>query len=342
MRDHRKAVLYDVSEADPYRGMAMFAGMGVSELYAGPAWEDRAIMLQGPVALSLRDEARGLLETQGIRGGMVPHVLRPRPTAPDYDRRVQAEIDSMDAWGGVATRAVEVHNETGFGLKEISVAEATLFNLMSPGGVMKVPDSVWLNQLLASLLTGGALRGVRVLVIAPSAASAPSSGWPVLTLAHDLLSRLLALEHDLAPQLARSGGLLRVGLYHPDVGVDDLRDRVRVLRQTLQRTPFLRELYGFSPDVYRVLDSADAILPARGEGEAPLAIPGDTARRPKLHFKGFLYLSREAWTSVISGPPMALGFEQYLRQRARQLREGPGVEEQIMAVAMQQTGAQVI
>jgi hypothetical protein len=248
----------------------------------------------------------------------------------------------MDAWGGAATRAVEVHNETGFGSKEISVAEATLFNLMSPGGVLKVPDSVWLNELLASLVTGGALRGARVLVIAPSAASAPSAGWPVLALAHNLLSRLLALERGLAPELARAGGLLRVGLYDPDVRVDDLRDRVRMLRQTLRSTAFLRDLYSFEPEVYRVLDSADAILPARGNADAALVVSGDSGKRAKLHFKGFLYLSREAWRSLIGGAPMALGLEQYLRQRTRQLREGPAVEEQAMALAMQQTGALVI
>lgn len=334
MRDHRKAVLYDVSEADPYRGMAMFAGMGVGELYAGPAWEDRAIMLQGPVALTLRDEARALLETQGIRGGTVPHVLRPQPRAPDYDRKVRAEIDSMDAWGGVATRAVEVHNETGFGSKEVSVAEATLFNLMSPGGVLKVPDSMWLNELLASLVIGGALRGARVLVIAPSAASAPSAGWPVLALAHNLLSRLLAIRHALAPELAAVRGDLRVGVYNPDVSVHDLRDRVRALRRALRETPFLRDLYAFDSTVYRVLDSAEAIV-----GEATTA---DSAVRPKLHFKGFLYLSQEAWTPLISGAPMALGLEQYLAQRALQLREGTAVEEEAMAAAMQRIGAQTI
>ena len=104
MRDHRKVVLYDASEADPYRGMAMYAGMGVGEHYAGPAWEDRALMLQGPAALTLRDEARALLEAQGITDGAVPHVLRPQRKAAGYDLRVQAEIDSLvDALAEVTT-----------------------------------------------------------------------------------------------------------------------------------------------------------------------------------------------------------------------------------------------
>ena len=335
IRDHRKVVLYDVSEADPYRGMAMYAGMGVGEHYVGPAWEDRAIMVQGPVALQLRDKARALLEVQGIRGGELPHVLRSRPKTPDYDRRVRAEIDSMDAWGGVATRAVELHNETGFGSKEISVAEATLINLLSPGGVWKVPDSLWLNQLLGSLLVGAALRGTRVLIIAPSRATAPGKAWPTLALAHDLLSRLVAVQRELAPEFVRGGGFLRVGIYNPGSGVDDLRDRARALRRSLSQTPFLHDLYAFDPAVYAVLDSSDAILGAAGD---------DSVRRtvPMLHFKGFLYISREAWKRLISGPAMAFGLQQYLVQRTRQLREGPAVGEDVMADAMQLTGAGII
>mgnify|MGYP003471833463 CR=1 FL=1 len=49
-RDHRKIVFYDVSEDDPYRGMAMFTGMGIGEHYTGAHWEDRALMLQLGVA----------------------------------------------------------------------------------------------------------------------------------------------------------------------------------------------------------------------------------------------------------------------------------------------------
>ena len=341
MRDHRKAVLYDVSEADPYRGMAMYAGMGVGEHYAGPAWEDRALMLQGPVALTLRDHARALLEAQGIRDGAIPHVLRPRPKPADYDGRVRAEIDSMDRWGGVASRAVELHNETGFAPKEITVAKATLFNLMSPGGVVKVPDSLWLNEFLASLLVGSALRGVRVLVIAPSLAAAPAPGW-TMVLAHDLLSRLVALRHTLEPELAKVGGMLRTGLYDPEIPVDDLRDRVLALRRSLAAQPFLRDLYGFDPAVYRVLDSVDAVLGVGDGGRDALPVAAESGARPKLHFKGFLYVSREAWARLIGGPPMALGLREYLTQRSRQLREGATVGEDVMADAMQQVGALII
>ena len=346
MRDHRKVVLYDVSEADPYHGMAMYAGMGVGEHYAGPAWEDRALMLQGPAALTLRDEASGLLEAQGITGGEVPHVLRPQPKAAGYDLRVRAEIDSLDRWGGVASRAVELHNETGYAFKQVSVAKATLFSLMSPGGVVKVPDSLWLNEFLASLLVGSALRGVRVLVIAPSLASAPAPGW-TMVLAHDLLSRLVALRHEFTPEIAAAGGLLQPGLYDPEIGVDALHQRVRALRQSLAANAFLHDLYAFEPGVYKVLAGFDSILgsePAsatvtRTVAGTPPALPSDASVRPKLHFKGFLYVSREAWARLIGGPAMAVGLRAYLEQRSRQVREGASIGEGPMADAMQQIGA---
>lgn len=337
MRDHRKIVVWDVSEEDPYRGVAMYTGAGVGEHYVGGAWEDRAIMLQGPAALSGRDEARALLETQGITEGSVPHVLRPRPRPADYWRRVQAYVDSMDRWGGVATRALELHNETGYAWKRINVAKATIFNLAAPGSVIKVPDSLWESDFLASLLAGAALRGARVLLIAPSFASAPSRGSPQLAVMHDLLSRVLALRRALGPAIARAGGAYRLGIYDPVITVDDVTGRVAVLRQRLAETPFLRDLYAFCPATLAVLDSAEAIV-----GQAPLAVTGDSGDRPKLHFKGFLYVSREAWTRLISGPAMAMGMRAYLEERGRQLREGIGVEEEAMAVALQRVGAAAI
>lgn len=338
MRDHRKAVLYDVSEADPYRGMAMFAGMGVGEHYAGPMWEDRAIMLQGPAALALRDAARSLLEVNGLHGGEIPQVLRPVPKALDYDERVQIEIDSINRAGGAATRAIELFNGTGFGTKEISVAEATLFNLLSPGGVVKVPDSLWLNELLASLLTGAALRGVRVLMIMPSQASAPSPGWPQMAMMHDLGSRVIAVGHELAPVLDSSGGVLRVGVYDAEVGVDDLRDRVFALRRRLTDTPFLRQLYGFDSAVYRVLDSADVLLASKSPDSNGGTAVGVLGERPKLHFKGFLYICKDEWNSLVSGPTMAVGLREFLLQRAIQVNEGAAVSEDSLTAALQRVG----
>lgn len=337
MRDHRKIVVWDVSEDDPYRGTAMYTGAGVGEHYVGGSWEDRAIMLQGPAALSVRDEARALLESQGITGGSVPHVLRPRPWPANYRQRVQAYTDSMDRWGGVATRALELHNETGYAWKRVNVAKATIFNLAAPGSVIKVPDSLWESDFLASLLAGAALRGTRVLLIAPSLASAPSRGSPQLAMMHDLLSRVLALRQALGPAIDQAGGAYRLGIYDPVITVDDVTGRAAELRQRLADTPFLRSLYAFTPATLQALDSAAAFV-----GQAALPVTGDSGDRPKLHYKGFLYVSREAWSRLVSGPAMAVGFQEYFKERGRQRREGIGVEEEAMAAALQRVGAEAI
>ena len=77
-------------------------------------------------------------------------------------------------------RAMELHNLTGYQDKPINVARAILYSLMPPGSVIKVPDSLWGSALYAALLTGSAFRGARVLFVAPSLRSAPSSGWPAM------------------------------------------------------------------------------------------------------------------------------------------------------------------
>ena len=43
IRDHRKISFYDVTEEDPYKGGAIFTGMGIGEHYTGATWEDRGV-----------------------------------------------------------------------------------------------------------------------------------------------------------------------------------------------------------------------------------------------------------------------------------------------------------
>jgi hypothetical protein len=336
MRDHRKIVIWDVSEDHPYRGHAMYAGAGVGEHYAGGAWEDRAVKVQGPAALAARDQARALLESQGITNGSLPHVLRPRPFAVAYRRLVQEYIDSLDRVGAVATRAVELHNETGYAWKRINVAKATIFNLAAPGSVIKVPDSLWESDFLASLLAGAALRGARVLLIAPSLASAPSRGSPQLAMMHDVLSRVLAVRRALGTAIERSGGAYRLGLYNPDVPVDDLSGRVAMLRQRIRETPFLQTLYAFEDTTMGILDAADAFIgPPPGRRRYAAA---DSTARPKLHFKGFLYVAREPWERLVRHPVMGLGMAMYLGELGRQIRNEPSA----MSDSLQNLGARRI
>jgi hypothetical protein len=73
LRDHRKLVFYDVTEADPYRGEALYTGAGIGENYANLSWEDRSLLVRGPAILGLKAAVRNLMETQGS-------LARSRPT----------------------------------------------------------------------------------------------------------------------------------------------------------------------------------------------------------------------------------------------------------------------
>jgi hypothetical protein len=98
------------------------------------------------------------------------------------------------------------------------VEKAILYSLMPAGSLIKVPDSLWQSWLYGSLLAGSALRGCRVLIIAPSLESAPSSAPPTMARAHGLLSALLVFQNGLQGELDRAHGVLRVGLYAPKSG----------------------------------------------------------------------------------------------------------------------------
>ena len=315
MRDHRKIVFYDLSEDDPYSGLAIFTGLGIGEHYVGQTWEDRSIMLQGPAALPLKEDARRLLLSQGMPGDRIPYPLRPRPMGLRYEEMVQAEIDGQLAAGSRDQRAMELHNLTGYQAKPINVAKATLYSLMPPGSVVKVPDSLWGSSIYAALLVGSAFRGVRVLFITPSLASAPSSGWPQMGITHDLFARLIVLQQQLGPELEASGGMLKTGIYNPGIGVSDVGARFSAAYRNGRRTPFLRRLFPIDAAV----DTLLAHVGAAGLQPLPLSplSPVTEQLAPKLHMKANFFATREGWDSLVSRPEMAPVLDAYVRQLAR-------------------------
>jgi hypothetical protein len=327
MRDHRKIAFYDITEDDPYRGFAIYTGMGIGEHYAGPTWEDRSIMMQGPAALTLKAAVRSLLLAHGMRASEVPYALRPRPKAHDYDALVLAEIESQRLKGRSAQRAMELHNETGFGDKPINVAKAVLYTLMPRGSVIKVPDSLWGSSVYAAMLVGSALRGARVLFIAPSLDAAPSSGWPAMGLAHDLFSRLIVLQHELGPELEAAGGLLKTGIYNPGVGVRDVEQRFVAAYRNARRTPFLRRLFPVHEDVdsiiariARGLEQAARLEATEVAATIPMVSSADSVV-PKLHLKANFFASRDGWDTLVASPVLVAVFEAYYSQL---LRSGGG------------------
>ncbi len=318
IRDHRKIVFYDISEDDPYRGLALYTGIGVGEHYAGPTWEDRAIAVQGPANLTLKEEAWHLLLSQGVRPQEIPFPLRPRALPAGYRDSVEAEVARQRAQGIRGQRAMELHNLTGYDAKPIDVAKAVLYSLMPPGSVVKAPDSLWGCYLYAALLTGSAFRGVRVLIIAPSLAAAPSPFWPQMALAYDLLARLIVLQRTVGPELLAGGGMLKTGIYNPGIGVQDVLRRFGAAYRNARRTPFLRRLLPLDPSVDSMIVRMPQMLAAAGLAGGT-ATPGsgeaepDTVM-PMLHLKANFFTSGDGWDSLAARPEVGLAIQGYLMQ----------------------------
>jgi len=310
MRDHRKIAFYDLTEEDPYKGLAMFTGMGIGEHYAGANWEDRAIMIQGPGALPLKDAARELLEMQGFTPTQMPYPLRRLPKPADYDLLVEAQRNRLRAeWLVEPGEVLQLHNRTGFADKQINVAKAILYSLMPAGCFLKVPDSLWQNYVYASLLAGSALRGCHVLIYAPTLESAPAKAGGSLARAHGLLSALINFSNEMAPELESQGGILRIGLYNPQFGVGDLRGRFTQAAEGYDR--WLSDLGPRNPAMRAVFDSLDIILDEVGYQREYL-INADTTETPKLHMKANYMIGGDAWRKLMVLPEWGPVMRQYI------------------------------
>jgi hypothetical protein len=319
MRDHRKIAFYDITEEDPYRGLAMFTGMGIGEHYVGPNWEDRAVVIRGPAALRVKTAARELLEQQGFKPEEIPFPLRPLDKPTDYQARVDSGTAAIeDQISAHAGDALQLHNKTGFADKPINVEKAILYSLMPPGSLLKIPDSLWQNYVYASMLTGSALRGCEVLIMLPSLASAPSSASVTMARAHGLFSGVLVLKNGLEQEIESQGGRLKVGLYAPEVGVGDLAGRIRQARS--HTDPWIREVYVPNPAMRSAVDSAMADLES-ASFSVDYLIASDVDESPKLHMKANYFITGQAWYTLMSLPEWGPLIYHYLKYLA--LQTGP-------------------
>jgi len=293
MRDHRKIALYDVSEVDPYRGGAIYTGMGVGEHYIGAGWEDRALMVEGPVALQLRNSARQILLNQGFKEHEIPWALQPKPYGEDYDERIQNHLAENGDWGAT----LETHNQIGFRPKGVTLFKATLYTLMPPGAIIKAPDSIWGSNLWGSMMLGHALRGGRSLVIAPAIANAPSPGSPQMSRAQEAMTRLVVAEQLLGDEIEAQGGLMKVGLYNTDLEVRDIPGKIGALLENLESTPWLSDLYDFHPDLLSGIAEERQELIDQGFAWSYMVYQETVTA--KLHMKAHFYVTREALEYVM-------------------------------------------
>lgn len=314
MRDHRKLVFYDVGERDPYAGEAIVTGAGVGEHYANLAWEDRSLLVRGPATLALKAAARELLLSQGMRADRMPAVLQPQPMPPDYAEQIARGARTP----GRQLRALLLQNRTGYAEKSINVTKAMLYTLMPAGSVIKIPDSIWNGTFWGSALIGASLRGVRVLVIAPTLANAPARAFGSMVRSRELLWRLMMAERELQPVLQARGGMIKVGLYASELPVSDVPGKILAVRATLGTHAWLRDLFGFPPSVYDGLEQIATTLGA-------LPVPQregkefEARARPMLHLKANFIASKEAWSVLARSDWVALTRE-FVPRRISQLQ----------------------
>jgi phosphatidylserine/phosphatidylglycerophosphate/cardiolipin synthase-like enzyme len=309
MRDHRKLVLYDVNEADPYRGAAFVMGIGIGEVYSSATWEDRGFRLRGPAALDARAGLRQALRRNGYSDSEIPAPLRAVAS-----KRAQEQKANIGEFVG---RALQVHNQVGFGDKKSSIARAMLYNLAQPGAVIIVPDQLWMSETWAGMLAGAAARGARVQIIAPALANAPIPDPPAMARAHDVLLRLLALRESLTPAIRESGGELHIGLFAAHATADDAAGRLREVRAGLARYPWIREVIPFDDKTLAVLSEVERQVASDGPDATRIA-HDEKAHPPQPHRKTQVIARPDAIAALLRQPGWDTMLADAMRVQSRQ------------------------
>lgn len=309
MRDHRKLVIYDVDETDPYLGGVFVMGIGIGEVYASAAWEDRGFRVRGPAALEARVALRQALRANGYSESQIPEPLR--AVASDGDRERSGDV------GKFVGRALQVHNQVGFGDKKSSVARAMLFNLAQPGSVIIVPDQLWMSETWAGMLAGAAARGAKVAIIAPALANAPVPDAPAMARAHDVLTHLLAVRDSVRTRIAESGGELRIGLFAARAQADDAAGRLREVREGLARNPWIRQVIPFDDATLAVLDRVERETAGDGRDATDIA-QGETPKPPQPHRKTQVVARPDAIQALLRQPGWDEMLAEAMRVQSRQ------------------------
>ena len=309
MRDHRKLVLYDVNEADPYRGAVFVMGIGIGEVYSSATWEDRGFRLRGPATLEARAALRQALRSNGYSESEIPAPLRAVASK-------QAQEQNANT-GEFVGRALQVHNQVGFGDKKSSIARAVLYNLAQPGAVIIVPDQLWFSETWAGMLTGAAARGARVQMIAPALANAPIPDAPAMARAHDVLVRVLALRDSLSPIMRECGGELHVGLFAAHATADDAAGRLREVREGLARYPWIRDVIPFDDKTLAVLSKVERDIASDGPDATQLA-KDEKPHPPQPHRKTQVIARPDAIAALLRQPGWDVVLGDAMRVQSRQ------------------------
>jgi hypothetical protein len=309
MRDHRKIVLYDYDETNPYDGELLVTGVGIGEHYASVTWEDRGARIRGPAALEARAALRRALLSNGVRDDQIPSTLRmTRPDGMDESRNGPRRD---------VARVLQVQNDAGFGAKDASVARAMLYSLAPPGSVIIVPDPLWVSQAWVGMLAAAAARGSTVAIIGPALANNPNPQKPIVSLEREILHRLIVLRDDLARRPHPPGTGLRIGVYAARAPATDIAGRTEEVREGLRRAPWIREVIPFNSEALGILDRATTAASEVDASRPPLAVD-DKPRAPQLHQKTQFIARPGAIAALVGQPGWEVALARALRMQAEE------------------------
>jgi hypothetical protein len=244
--------------------------------------------------LDAREALRQTLLENGFSQDDIPAPLRAVAS-----KKAQEEKANLGEFVG---RALQVHNDVGFGNKRSSIARAMLYNLAQPGAVIIVPDQLWFSETWAGMLTGAAARGAKVQIIAPALANAPIPDAPAMARAHDVLLRMLALRDSLTPTMHESDGELHIGLFAAHASEDDAAGRIREVREGLARYPWIRQVIPFDDNTLSVLDRVEQEVANAGRPDATKLTPNEKPHPPQPHRKTQVVARPNAIAALVRQP----------------------------------------
>jgi hypothetical protein len=171
------------------------------------------------------------------------------------------------------------------------------------------------------MLTGAALRGCRVFVIAPAMRNAPAAELPVLAATQDVLLRILQVRDEFGEAIRSAGGELRIGLFTAEEDVNDVVRQTREVARGLAQTPWLRALFPFDSATLGALDSVATAL--ERSGYRGRSIGADVAPRlVQLHQKTQLVASADVVARLARRPEWRDVLVRTMLARARQAEAG--------------------
>ena len=208
---------------------------------------------------------------------------------------------------------MNLHNKTGWAQKDASIVHMALYNLMPPGSVLYIPDSIWTNFLWASQLVAAAARGCRVYTVAPAVGHAPSSAPFTMSQMQETYVRLAVIHEVLESNLEEGGGALRVGVFTRASGVGDLGANAKEVLANYSKYPFLKEEFPFQPEFYEQLQVlADSL--SRYDTRQNQILQDEVQRDATIHRKTQFFGTREALDRIARSPAMVDFFKAWLRQ----------------------------